>query len=99
LGPLRHDLADPAPTQQTSSGAPMSADRPRSPRSPVPRLAMTATETAASLGVSADYFREYVAPDLRCVRRGRKRLYSVREVERWLDRHSAVALADDREVG
>jgi hypothetical protein len=58
----------------------------------VPRLALSATEAAASLGVSLDYYAEHVAPELRVVRRGRKRLVAVREVERWLDANASRAL-------
>jgi hypothetical protein len=39
----------------------MSAERPRSPRAPVTRLAYSTTEAAAALGVSPDYFKEHVA--------------------------------------
>lgn len=55
----------------------------------VPRLALTASEAPAALGVSHDFFEEHIGPDLRWVRRGRKKLVSVREVERWLDENSA----------
>jgi excisionase family DNA binding protein len=72
----------------------MSPERPRSPRAPVTRLAYSITEAAAALGVSADYFAEHVAPELRVVRRGRKRLISVRELERWLADNEAHALED-----
>lgn len=64
----------------------------RSPKAPVPRLALSIGEAAASLGVSADYFAEHVAPDLRMVRRGRKRLVAVAELERWLERHASRTL-------
>lgn len=57
--------------------------------STVPRLALTYLEASECLGVSADFFREHVAPDLRVVRRGRKKLVSVRELERWLDENAA----------
>jgi hypothetical protein len=35
--------------------------------------------------VSHDFFREHVAGELRWVRRGRKKLVSVSELQRWLD--------------
>lgn len=72
----------------------MSAERPRSPKAPVPRLALSLSEAAEALGVSADYFAEYVAPDLRMVRRGRKRLIAVSELERWLESSAARTLED-----
>ena len=52
---------------------------------PAPRLALTAMEAPQALGVSHDFFREHIASELRWVRRGRKKLVSVRELERWLD--------------
>ena len=58
----------------------------------VPRLALSVTEAAAALGVSPDFFGEHVAPELRFVRRGRKKLVSVRELESWLERSSARVL-------
>jgi excisionase family DNA binding protein len=57
--------------------------------SSVPRLALTVAEAAASLGVSDDFFREHVAPELRLVRAGRKRLVGVRELEKWIDRSAS----------
>jgi len=54
-----------------------------------PRLALTAAEAAESLGVSDDFFREHVAGELRFVRRGRKKLVAVRELERWLEESAA----------
>jgi excisionase family DNA binding protein len=62
----------------------------------VPRLALTVTEAAESIGVSLDFFAEHVAGDLRMVRRGRKKLVSVRELETWLERNSACVLDEVR---
>jgi excisionase family DNA binding protein len=60
----------------------------------VPRLAMTKQEAAEALGVSVDFFDEHIAHELCMVRRGRRRLVPVRELERWLrdsgDRTSAA---------
>jgi hypothetical protein len=50
---------------------------------PVPRIAVTPPEAAASLGVGPDYFDQHIAPELRVIRRGRKRLIAVVELERW----------------
>lgn len=60
------------------------------------RLALTLDEAAASLGVSRDYFDEHVRPELRTVRRGRRILVSIRELERWLDKSQALALEEHR---
>ena len=38
---------------------------------------------AAMLGMSVDSFERYTMSDLRCIRRGRLRLYPVAELERW----------------
>ena len=58
----------------------------------VPRIALTKAEAAESLGCSVDFLEEHVLPDLRVIRRGRKVLVSVRELERWADEASAVTL-------
>ena len=50
----------------------------------IPRLALTPAEAAASIGVGPDFFDTNVAPELRIVRRGRKRLVPIAELERWL---------------
>ena len=58
----------------------------------VPRLGYSPAEAAASLGVSRDYFDEHVMPRVRVVREGRRIIVPVRELERWLDEHSARLL-------
>lgn len=64
-------------------------------QSPIPRLALRVDEAAAALGVSDDFYREHVAPDLRITRRGRVRLVAVTELQAWLEAN-ADALFDDR---
>jgi hypothetical protein len=49
----------------------------------IPRIALTPPEAAAAIGVGPDFFDVNVAPELRLVRRGRKRLVPVSELERW----------------
>jgi excisionase family DNA binding protein len=56
-----------------------------------PRLALSPDEAAALLGVSRDYFDEHVIDELRIVRRGRRILVALAELERWLDRASTRA--------
>jgi chromosome segregation ATPase len=51
----------------------------------LPRLALSKTEAAQALGVSVDFFDDHIRHELACIRRGRRRLYPVREVERWLE--------------
>lgn len=61
-------------------------------RRDIPRLALRPEEAAAALGVSRDYLDVHVADELRWIRRGRLKLVSVRELERWLDRSAAQTL-------
>jgi excisionase family DNA binding protein len=56
-----------------------------------PRLAVSPDEAAAVLGVSRDYFDEHVIGELRVVRRGRRILVALTELERWLDRAATRA--------
>ena len=60
----------------------------------IPRLALTPPEAAASLGVGPDFFDENVGPELRAIRRGRKRLYAVAELERWLTENAERPMTD-----
>jgi excisionase family DNA binding protein len=60
----------------------------------VPRLARSPEEAASSLGVSRDYFDEHVRPEIRIVRRGRRILVPVAELQRWLERSASRALID-----
>ena len=59
------------------------------------RLALTPTEAATALGVSRDFYDQHIAPELRIVRRGRRRLIPVRELERWLERAAALPLNEE----
>jgi excisionase family DNA binding protein len=56
-----------------------------------PRLALSPDEAAGVLGVSRDYLDEHVLGELRIVRRGRRILIALAELERWLDRSAARA--------
>jgi excisionase family DNA binding protein len=62
----------------------------------VRRLALSPDEAAAALGVSRDYLDEHVAPELRWVRRGRRKLVAVVELERWLEASGALTLERER---
>jgi hypothetical protein len=72
-------------------GVPARRER-RSPSPAAPRLALSPSEAATSIGVSVDFFDEHVRPELRVVRRGRRVLVPVRELERWLDREACRVL-------
>jgi hypothetical protein len=50
---------------------------------PIPRVALSREEAAASLGISVDSFERHVQSDLHLIRRGRLRLVPVSELERW----------------
>jgi excisionase family DNA binding protein len=60
--------------------------RPTQRSTPRSRLALSPDEAAALLGVSRDYFDEHIIGELRIVRRGRRILIALAELERWLDR-------------
>ena len=56
------------------------------------RLALSKCEAADALGVSVDFLEEHVMHELRVVRRGRRRLIPVRELERWLEANASFAI-------
>ncbi len=60
------------------------------------RLALSPDEAAAALGVSRDYFDDHIGPELRIVRRGRRKLVPVREIESWLEREAGFTLRSQR---
>jgi hypothetical protein len=70
------------------SPEPVSGNRPRE----LVRLALSPDEAAAALSVSRDFFDEHISSELRCVRRGRRKFVSVKELERWLEREAALAV-------
>jgi hypothetical protein len=76
----------------------MAAQAAAGPRNPVPRLALNRAETAIALGVSIDFFDDHVALELRCIRRGRRRLYPVSEVRRWLEEAAERPPAEGRSL-
>ncbi len=61
-----------------------------------PRLALSPDEAAQAIGVSRDFFDEHVAPELRIVRRSRRKIIDVRELQRWLDESATVTLDVER---
>jgi excisionase family DNA binding protein len=79
----------------------MAASRQRLDDVPVPaakaafgRLALSKQEAADALGVSVDFLEEHVMHELRIVRRGRRRLIPVVELERWLERAASEVLEE-----
>ncbi len=65
------------------------------PLAPVPRVALTRQEAAASLGVSLSTFQRDIQPDLRIVRRGSVRLVPVAELEQWAEKNATLAGRSD----
>jgi hypothetical protein len=61
----------------------------------LPRLALNQQEAAEALGVSPDFFQQHLRHEIRCVLRGRRRLYPVSELQRWLDEQATRALERD----
>jgi hypothetical protein len=59
----------------------------------IPRIALTPSEASAAIGVGPDFFDANVAPELRIVRRGRKRLVPVSELERWMAENAEQVLS------
>ena len=55
-------------------------------------LALKKKDAAAALGVSVDYFDNHIRHELKAVRRGGLRLYSVRELEHWLEKTAELAV-------
>jgi hypothetical protein len=60
----------------------------------IPRIALTPPEAAAAIGVGPDFFDANVAPDLRVIHRGRKRLIPVSELERWTAENASRTLGE-----
>lgn len=61
----------------------------------IPRIALTPSEAAAAIGVGPDFFDPNVAPELRLIRRGRKRLVPVRELERWTAENAGPSVVEE----
>jgi len=66
------------------------------PVAPVPRVALTREEAAASLGVSLDSFERHCQPTMRLVRLGRLVLVPVSELDRWLKEQAAPTLTAEQ---
>lgn len=60
---------------------------------PVPRVALTREEAAASLGIGLTSFEKYVQPHLQLIREGSLRLVPVAELERYAEKASRGTLS------
>jgi hypothetical protein len=58
----------------------------------VPRLALSIGEACEALGCGWDFFHEHIEPELRVVRRGRRKLVATAELARWLDANAESVL-------
>ena len=58
---------------------------PKTVVSPIPRVAVTQQEACAALSCSEEFFVEHFRPHMRAIRRGRKRLFPISELERVVD--------------
>jgi hypothetical protein len=58
----------------------------------VPRLALSPDEVAQALGCSRDFLDAHIAPELRWIRRGRRKFVAVKELERWLGESASRTL-------
>ena len=56
------------------------------------RLALSKVEAADALGISVDFLEDHVMHELRVVRKGRRRLIPVKELERWMEEQAKKAL-------
>lgn len=65
----------------------MSERTPEKPTRRAPVLALDVSEACEALGVSWKVWREHVAPEVRIVRLGRRKVVSVAELRRFLDEH------------
>lgn len=52
------------------------------------KLALTQTEAAETLSVSRPFFAEHVLPYIKVVRRGRRTIIPVAELDAWLTREA-----------
>jgi excisionase family DNA binding protein len=82
----RHSYADRTAVSKPSTGGSRT----------LPRLAVSPDEAAEILGVSRDYFDEHVIGELHVIRRGRRILVALTELERWLDRAATRATVGRR---
>jgi hypothetical protein len=44
------------------------------------------------IGVSRDHFERHIAPELKVIRSGRRKLYLTREIETWAEQNAARTL-------
>ncbi len=57
-------------------------------------IALPKPDAAAALGMSVDSFERYVMADVRCIRRGRLRLFPVEELSKWANDNAEHLLTE-----
>jgi hypothetical protein len=67
----------------------VSAPAQRASKPAIPRLAFKLGEAAEALGVSREFFRLHVLPEVKVVRRGSVRLIARSELQAWLEREGS----------
>lgn len=63
-------------------------------KSSVPRPALSRSEAADALAVSVDFLEQHILHDLKMVRRGRRCLIPLAELQRWIDMNAHRTLGD-----
>lgn len=61
-----------------------------------PRLSVQHKDAPAVLGIGKTSFERYVAPNVPCWREGSMRVYTIKDLERFLDQHKAVLFPERR---
>jgi hypothetical protein len=61
---------------------------------PIERISYTPAEAAAACGVGPDHFDEHIAPHLRWVRLGSKRLVAVDELRRFMEEFAEAPIVE-----
>lgn len=61
---------------------------------PIVPVAYATPKAAAALDMGEDAFKKYVAPHLRVVRCGRKTLYPVSELLRWVEESTEAPMQE-----
>ena len=63
---------------------------------PVPPIALSREEAAASMSMSLDSWERHVQPHVRMIRLGRMRLVAVAELARWAEENAEHTIAPRR---
>ena len=56
------------------------------------RVTLSIAEACEAIGCSWDFWREYVEPEVRVVRRGRRKFVPISELAAWADRNAEQTL-------